>query len=74
MPQVCVVVTSFNVATFLDGCLNSILGQTYERLEVVVESQCAGDSLWLATQLALVQPAGEARCLQPRSTSYQERE
>ena len=36
LPLISVIVPVYNVADYLDECLDSVLGQTYQNLEVVV--------------------------------------
>lgn len=43
-PLVSIIVPVYNVEQYLDECLNSIRGQTYENLEIIVVEDCSTDS------------------------------
>ncbi|WP_051530327.1 glycosyltransferase [Halomonas halodenitrificans] len=42
-PLVSVIVPVYNVADYLDGCLDSIRGQSYQRLEILMVEDCSTD-------------------------------
>ena len=42
-PLVSVIVPVYNVERYLDCCLDSIRGQSYERLEIIVVEDCSTD-------------------------------
>ena len=42
-PKVCVVVTSYNVASYIDQSIRSIVQQTYRNLEVIVVDDASND-------------------------------
>ena len=44
MKKISVIVPVFNVAQYLEQCLDSIIGQTYENLEIILVDDGSTDS------------------------------
>lgn len=55
-PLVSVIVPVYNVERYLDCCLDSIRGQTYNRLEIIVVEDCSTDASLSRLQPHLVDP------------------
>lgn len=41
--KISVVITAYNVAEYIAECLNSVLGQSYQRIEIIVVDDCSTD-------------------------------
>ncbi|SFT99796.1 glycosyltransferase [Halomonas saccharevitans] len=55
-PLVSVIVPIYNVASYLDCCLNSIRGQSYQRLEIIMVEDCSTDDSVSLAERHLVDP------------------
>lgn len=55
-PLVSVIVPVYNVASYLDCCLDSIRGQTHQRLEIILIEDCSTDDSLSLVERHLVDP------------------
>jgi glycosyltransferase involved in cell wall biosynthesis len=72
LPRIAIIITHYNYSDFLGDCISSVLGQSYDKVDLIVVDDCSKpEHLDRASQIVNALPAGKAKLVANRENAGQ---